>query len=222
MSSKSSPREFQSAPVSCPGCHRVLEGPTEQCQVCGYNAWTCVDHFPYSPPPLERYVDVENRLSNEDRARLDRAINALESDLPQVRIHVCLVKLLPGTDVRECGFWLLNASIPRDEEDAQHRPWSVLLLMDLTAGSASATVGYGLDRFMEDEALLAALAAAKDEWHEGRPAAGIHLFIQEIRRALKSAQKRAAKAAAKGMLPRPAPARQPVPPPSPRARHPEI
>jgi uncharacterized membrane protein YgcG len=222
MSSKSSLREFQSTPVSCPGCHRVLEGPAEQCRVCGYNAWTCVDHFPYSPPPLERYVDVENRLSNEDRARLDRSINALERDLPQVRVHVCLVKLLPGTDVRECGFWLLNASIPRDEEDAQHRPWSVLLLMDLTAATASATVGYGLDRFVEDEALRAALAAAKQDWHDGRLAAGIHLFIQELHRALKSAQKLAAKAAAKGTLPRPSPARQPVQPPPPRARHPEL
>lgn len=220
MASKS---QFQSAPVSCPGCHRVLDGPSGQCRVCGYNAWTCVDHFPYSPPQLERYVDVENRLSNEERARLDRAIDALESDLPQVRVFVCLVKLLPRTDVRECGFWLLNASIPKDDEDAQHRPWSVLLLLDLTAFTASATVGYGLDRFVNDFQLREALAAAKPDWMDGRLAPGIQLFVHGLHRALKSAQKLAAKAAAKGLLPRPAPARQPVPPPSPpRARHPEV
>ncbi len=222
MSFQSSSREFQSAPVSCPGCHRVLDGPADQCRACGYNAWTCVDHFPYSPPALERYVDVENRLSNEERARLDRTIGALESELPQVRVHVCLVKLLPGTDVRECGFWLLNASIPRDEQDAQHRPWSVLLLMDLTASVASATVGYGLDRFVDDAALRAALAAARPDWQDGRLAAGIQSFVQEMHRALKASHQLAAKAAAKGQLPRPAPARQSTPPAPPRARHPEV
>jgi len=215
--------QFPSAPVSCPGCHRVLEGPAEQCRICSYNAWTCVDHFPYSPPPLERYVDVENRLSNEERARLDRVMDALEDDLPQVRVFVCLVKLLPGTDVRECGFWLLNASIPKDDEAAQHRPWSVLLLLDLTASAASATVGYGLDRFVSDFQLREALAAAQADWQDGRLAAGVQLFVTRMHRVLKSAHKLAAKAAAKGRLPRPAPARQPAPPPSPpRARHPEV
>ncbi len=213
---------FHSAPVSCPGCHRVLDGPVDQCPACGYNAWTCVDHFPYSPPPLERFVDVEDKLSNEDRARLDKAVNALENEFAQVRLHVCLVKLLPGTDVSECGFWLLNASIPRDDEAAQRRPWSVLLLMDLTAANASATVGYALDRFVSDTQLRAALAAAQSDWESSNFTAGILKFIHQLHAALKVAQKTASRAARRNQLPAPLPAARPVPATPPRARHPEV
>lgn len=186
------------APITCPGCHRVIPGPADQCPLCGYNAWTCVDRFPYSPPPLDRYIDVENRLSNEDRARIDRAIEALESDLPQVRLHVCIVQLLPGTDARECGFWMLNASIPRDDEEAGRRPWSVLLLLDTRAGAASATVGYGLDRFVGDPSLRAALTAGQADWQQANFSAGVLKFVQQMHIALKQAHHAALDAARKG------------------------
>lgn len=175
------------APVTCPGCHAVLQGAVDQCSHCGYSAWTCVDHFPYSPPPLDRYIDVESRLSNEDRARLDREIDRIESGMPQVRLYLCVVKLLPGTDVRECGFWMLNASVPRDEEEASHRPWSVLLILDTQSLSASATVGYGLDPWLGDPQLRTALAAGRGEWVRGNLAAGAAKFLQQLHHALRAA-----------------------------------
>jgi hypothetical protein len=183
---------FQPPPVSCPGCHRALPGPVEQCPHCGYNAWTCVDHFRYDPPPLDRYIDIEHRLKNEDRARLDKVIDGLESDLPQVRVHLCLVKLLPGTDVRECGFWMLNASVPRDEEEAEHRPWGILLLMDLHAASASLTVGYALDPFLSNDALRDCLEAGRKDFGEGNFAAGLMRLLTVLHGALREAQHRAA------------------------------
>ena len=211
------------APVTCPGCHRVLPAPADQCPCCAYNAWTCVDHFPYSPPPLDRYIDVENRLSNEDRARLDRVINAVESDLPQVRLFVCLVKLLPGTDVRECGFWMLNASVPRDDEEAGHRPWSVLLLIDLRAFAASATVGYGLDPHVSDTQLRAALTAGQPEWQTGNFSGGVIKFVQQLHHALKQAHRTATSVS--GRQPARSAAAIPrsnAPPAVPPARHPEL
>ena len=209
------------APITCPGCHRVLPAPVDQCPFCAYNAWTCVDHFPYSPPPLDRYIDVENRLSNEDRARLDRVIDAVESDLPQVRLFVCLVKLLPGTDARECGFWMLNASVPRDEVEAGQRPWSVLLLLDTGASSASATTGYGLDPFVSDALLRAALTAGQPDWQEGNFSAGVVKFVQQLHHALKQAHRAATAAKARGPSPAPVPRLKP-PPAVPPARHPEL
>ncbi|HEX2747286.1 MAG TPA: TPM domain-containing protein [Verrucomicrobiales bacterium] len=179
------------APITCPGCHVLLRAPVDQCPHCGYNAWTCVDRFPYSPPPLDRYIDVENRLSNEDRARIDRSIDALESDLPQVRIYVCIVKLLPGTDARECGFWMLNASVPRDEEETGHRPWSTLLLLDTQASAASATVGYGLDHYVADDELRQALASSQAEFERGDFGAGVLKFVHHLHKVLKQAHRRA-------------------------------
>ena len=178
-------------PVTCPGCHEVLPGPVELCPRCAYSAWTCVDHFPYSPPPLDRYIDVESRLSNEDRARIDRSIEALERDLPQVRVYVCLVKLLPGTDVRECGFWMFNASVPRDEAEAAHRAWSVLLLIDTGASAAGATVGYGLDSFVSDAQLRYSLRAGQADWIQGNFGAGVLKFVQHTHQVLRQAHRSA-------------------------------
>lgn len=222
MASSRTVPDSSPAPVTCPGCHSILPAPADQCPRCGYNAWTCVDRFPYSAPPLDRYIDVENRLSNEDRAKLDRLIDSLESDLPQVRVHVCLVKLLPGTDARECGFWMFNSSIPRDEEEAAHRPWSVLLLLDLNAGAASATVGYGLDPFVSDHQLRAALNAAQPDWEAGSLAGGTARFVQQLHHALRHAHRHAGSAVRRengGTSPQSPRFSPPTPPP--RARHPE-
>jgi len=185
------------APISCPGCHALLRGPVDQCPHCKYNAWTCVDRFPYSPPPLDRYIDVENRLSNEDRARIDRAIDGLEGDLPQVRLYVCIVKLLPGTDARECGFWMLNASVPRDEEETGHRAWSVLLLVDMQASAASATVGYGLDPHVTDNELRAALTGGQQDFGNANFSAGVLKFVQHMHQLLKNSHRSAQAAARK-------------------------
>ena len=194
MAVSHSPEKLPSpVPGTCPGCHLATPAPADLCPHCGYNAWTCVDHFPYSPPPLDRYIDVENRLSNDDRARIDRAIEALEGDLPQVRIHICLVKLLPGTDARECGFWMMNASVPRDTEEADHRPWSVLLILDTEALAASATVGYGLDPFVTDEALRASLNAGLPDWAQGNFGPGVLKFVHQTHQALRHAQRSAAR-----------------------------
>ena len=180
-----------------------------------------MDHFPYPPPPLDRYIDVENRLTNEDRARLDKTIASLESDLPQARIHVCLVRLLPGTDARECGFWMMNASIPRDEEEAQSRPWSALLLLDLAASLASVTIGYGLDPFVCDAQLRAALAAGQEDWQAGQLCAGIQKFLHQLHQTLRQAHKVASQAARRKQLP--ARKHAPIPAAGPqKARHPEV
>lgn len=146
-----------------------------------------MDHFPCSPPPLDRYIDVESRLSNDDRARLDREIDRIESGMPQVRLYLCVVKLLPGTDVREYGFWMLNASVPRDEEEASCRPWSVLLILDTQSLSVSATPGYGVDPWLGDPQLRTALAAGRGELVCGNLAAGAAKFLQQLHHALRAA-----------------------------------
>jgi uncharacterized membrane protein YgcG len=182
-----------------------------------------VDRFPYSPPPLDRYIDVENRLSNEDRARIDRAIDGLESEMPQVRLYVCIVKLLPGTDARECGFWMLNASVPRDEEETVHRPWSVLLLIDTQASAASATVGYGLDPYLTDNELRAALIAGQPDLGHGNFSGGVMKFVQHMHQQLKQAHRAATKTARrKEREPvAAAPRFTPVNPAPSKAKHPE-
>ncbi len=188
---------FDPPPVACPGCHFALKDPAPACPHCGYNGWSCVGKFPWLPPALERIMDMEARFSASDRAALDQAIEPLEQALPQVRVHVCLGKLHPDTDVREFGFWLFNASVPPDAEAASHRPWSLLLVIDRTSRRASLTSGYGLDPFLSDRRLTACLEAATADFTSGHYGRGAVACLTKLHTALATAQRDAAYIAAK-------------------------
>ena len=180
---------FDPPPVACPGCHATLQDPAPACPHCGYNGWTCVEKFPWIPPPLERVMDVDDRLSPADRLLLDKVIEPLEQSLPQIRVHVCLGRLHPDTDPREFGFWLFNASVPPDAEAASHRPWSVLLVIDRASRRASLTIGYGLDPFVSDRHLTTCLEAAQPEFQRSRYGPGAATCLKKLHTLLSTTQR---------------------------------
>ena len=188
---------FDPSPVACPGCHFALKEITPACPQCGYNGWTSVEKFPWIPPPLERVMDVDDRLSASERRQLDQAIEPLEQTLPQVRVHICLGKLHPDTDVREFGFWLFNASVPADIEAASHRPWSILLVIDRASRRASLTIGYGLDPFLSDRRLSTCLEAATPHFKNGRYGRGTAACLTKLHTVLATAQRDSAYISAK-------------------------
>ena len=182
---------FAPAPVACPGCHLALKDPAPNCPQCGYNGWSCVEKFPWIPPPLERFMDVDGRLSPDDLAMMNKVIEPIESNLPQVRIHVCLARLHAETDPREFGFWLFNASVPPDAEATSHRPWGILLVIDRASRRASLTIGYGLDPFLSDRKLTACLEAAQHDYARGRYGHGTATCLRKLHTALTTAQREA-------------------------------
>ena len=184
-------RVFQPPPVTCPGCHGTLRGPTEECELCHWTAWHCVERFPWQPPVLERILDVDSRLSPDEAAAINRAVDTLEAAMPQLTFHLCIAKLPEKTDVRECGFWMLNAGLPRNETDLERRPWSILLLIDRVSRSASLTVGYALDLFVSDRRLMAALTPAAGHFQRGEYGAGVSSTISRLQRELATCQREA-------------------------------
>ena len=188
---------FQPPPVTCPGCHGTLRTLAEECELCRWTAWHCVDRFPFDPPVFERFIDADSRLSDADLKELNKAIDTLEQTMPQIRVHVCIARLPENTDARECGFWMMNASVPPDDEAAARRPWSILLLIDRTARAATFTVGYALDAFVSDRRLLAALEPASGAFISGQYGRGIARTISRLQRELATCQREAAYLAAK-------------------------
>jgi uncharacterized membrane protein YgcG len=150
-----------------------------------------VEKFPWIPPPLERFMDVDQRLSEPEIRQLDQVIERLEQMLPQIRIHLCIGRLHADTDPREFGFWLFNASVPPDAEAASHRPWSVLLVIDRGSRSASLTIGYGLDPFLSDEQLTRCLEAASPHFRRSRYGAGAAACLTKLHTLLTRAQREA-------------------------------
>lgn len=159
---------FEPGRTHCPGCHATLQELVNECPFCSFTAMKCVSKFPYTPPPLTRFMDPQGRLSARDCKVASKKIDLLEKRLPQVRLFICITSLEKNTDVREFGFWLFNRAKPEIVMEPDARTHGILLMVDRSSRAASLTVGYGLDTFIDDVLLVRALKESERALKEGR------------------------------------------------------
>ena len=167
----------------------------EVCPACGFSAHICVKKFPFEAPHLTRYVDPEGKLTPAEKRRIDRNINALEKRFPGIKIFTCLVRLPGGVDSREFAFWLFNKSLPASGSEVRERSNGILLLIDRNKRSASLTVGYSLDPFLDDSWLGKILSTVKADLRESNYASAMCSLFAEMRTALVPIAVKAAQAA---------------------------
>ncbi len=159
---------FSSGKCHCPGCHSTLEKTANTCPHCGFNAHLCIARFPFDPPPLKQIMDPDEVIDAHQKKRLSKTIARLEKAFPQITVSFCSVLLPEGVDGRQFGYWLLNRCSPASGLDAKRRLHHLLLLVDRNSKTVSATVGYGLDCFLDDITLHQALQSSRDHFiHEG-------------------------------------------------------
>ena len=169
---------FSAGRTHCPSCNGTLAEPTNRCPLCGFTAQICVQRYPFEPPPLDRFVDAEGLLSATDKRTMERAIDWFEKRFPQITISACLTRLPKGVDGREFGFWLFNRSTPVDDEQKKQRDHTLLIVIDFSQKTISATVGYGLDCFLDDVVLSKSLDDAKPTLRKKGFAAGIARWLK--------------------------------------------
>ncbi|MEN8772557.1 MAG: hypothetical protein ABF379_16160 [Akkermansiaceae bacterium] len=148
---------FAISAMTCPGCRTIIEDPVESCPRCGYSGHSVVKKFPFAAPKIERYIDPGDHFGPADRERIDGALASLAKRFPQVRFCFCVIDLEPETDLREFGFWMLNASPIDGPGEEELRPWTILLLIDGANGRVSVTSGYAIEPFLNEERWLALL-----------------------------------------------------------------
>lgn len=174
----------------CPGCRKAIPDPVEQCPACGYSGASAVDKFPFAAPALDRFIDPDNHLPVEACEKIDRALNALGKDYPQVRFHFCLVDLAEATDPREFGFWMMNASPVRGPVEERLRPWSVLFLIDDAHCRVSVTPGYAIEPFLDEDEWRSLLRLEERYFRDGDYGSAILRFVKGAAHVLGEAEKR--------------------------------
>lgn len=174
----------------CPGCRQAIREPVEKCPACGYSGASAVDKFPFAAPAMERFIDPDNHLDVSDLEKIDRVLNELEEDYPQVRFCFCLVDLVESTDPREFGFWLMNASPVRSPVEERLRPWTVLVLVDHACGRVSITSGYAIEPFLNEEGWRSLLRLEERFFREGDYGSALLRFAKGAANVLGEAEKR--------------------------------
>jgi len=161
----------------CPSCQYVLEESADKCSKCGFSGQVSVEKFPFPPPPLGPVLDPNGYLSKQEATAINKKVQKLQKRLPQIRFLNCLVPLGEDVNLREFGFWLLNAGQLKEGDDA--KTFAVLFLIDPKDKAISVTVGYGLDALIMDTQWVQVCESCRDLCYRQKFGEGIELFLDE-------------------------------------------
>lgn len=141
--------------MACPTCQLKFEEAVEVCPRCGFSGSLAVQKFPFSAPPLTAIIDPAEFVSIEAQDVMTAQLAQLAKIFPQIRVSFCLLPTGLDCDLREFGFWFLNASPLSEENGEAERPWTILLVLDAERRRISVSSGYAIEPFLSDEKLLA-------------------------------------------------------------------
>ena len=168
----------------CPSCGEQASEGDAACLSCGYGFEFAASMLPYEAPPLRKFIDFEGHLAREDIKDGQRALEKLRARFPQVTLCTCVVEVPDGVSVTEFGFWLFNQSVPNGPRMVERRLHSILFTIDPKRKEAALTVGYGLDPFVDDEALTRCLEAVHKPLAVGHYGRAIRRLCAALRPAL--------------------------------------
>ena len=169
-------KRFARGAMVCPSCQYVLEESSETCGKCGFSGQVAVEKFPFPAPPLGPVVDPSNFLSADESSMVTKKVAKLQKRLPQVRFLNCLVALGDEVNLREFGFWLLNAGQMKEGEGAKN--FAILFLIDPKEKAMSVTVGYGLDPLVMDTEWVTVCQECRDLLYRQKLGEGIVTFLE--------------------------------------------
>ena len=170
-------KTFARGAMVCPCCQYVLEESVAECPKCGFSGQVAVQKFPFPAPPLSAVIDPSNQLTKEEAAAISKKVEKFRSRLPQVRFLNCIVPLEDDVNLREFGFWILNAGEMKEGNDA--KSFAVFLLINPKKRTVSVTVGYGLEPFVEDKDWVRICEGCRDLFYRQKYREGIERFLNE-------------------------------------------
>ncbi len=188
-----SPRRFAISAISCPACKAKLEREAQWCMSCGFTGSKTLDMFGDDPPPLLPILDVANIWDEKDQRAIRAAVARFNLRFPQIRWRICGIAVGGEISLPLFGFWLLNASPLAEEETADDRSWTVLLLVDAETRRASVTAGYRAEVWLSDDMWERALSESKEHFRAGNPGFAVSEFLKASRALFEKAWHRSRK-----------------------------
>jgi uncharacterized membrane protein YgcG len=132
-----------------------------------------------------RYLtDRSSSMTLDEVERLRDLLQRFETKFPQSVFSVFVTDLPAGTNIREFTFWLANRARFGSVEATADQNFDLLLVIDAETHNAALTVGYGLEKFILEDDLSVALAAALPALRDGDLERGIRLCVEEMTRQL--------------------------------------
>lgn len=153
--------------MKCPSCQSVLDQPQPRCPQCRFSLGKLDLRFGLVPAHSRLLTDRSGTLPLPEIKQLREQLRLFHKKFPQVLLSVFVNDFQPGTSVGEFAFWMANRARFTSADRIRGENCNLLLVIDLTSGTAALTSGYGLEKHVPEETLQSALdefaAAARDE-----------------------------------------------------------
>lgn len=133
--------------------------------------------FGVAPKYLGAITDPDQILTAAERRRLTTLLALAQRRFPQITMAILLMELPEGAGIGEYTFWVANRMRFSAMEATGEKNFDLLLVVN-TAGESGLSVGYGLEGFVAEADLSAALEAGRAAFAEQRWAAGLERCVE--------------------------------------------
>ncbi|MGC6425877.1 MAG: hypothetical protein ACON5H_02645 [Akkermansiaceae bacterium] len=141
---------FAKSPMVCPSCDFEIDRVVNECPRCRFSGTIAIQRYPFAAPEMECFVDPAGIFDEAAKRIIHARLEKLEKKFPQVRVRFAAVEIPEHVNLREFAFWFFNASPVKDLQEAECRPWTILLMIDPVIGRATVICGYAIEPFVDD------------------------------------------------------------------------
>lgn len=132
-------------------------------------------------PRHNRYLsDRSDQLPLREMKKLRDLLEVFEKKFPRSLFSVFVIDHIRNGSLSEYIFWLFNRARFSSIEAVEGDNFDLLLGIDLEAGEAVLCIGYGLENYLTEDDLQAALAVARDVFRAGDYSGGIRACVTSV------------------------------------------
>ncbi len=169
--------------MRCPACQVETQENAAECE-CGFSL-AALDKVLGIPPTLKSTViDMVHELTGGEIRSVTAEVERLERRFPQMKFHVVVCTPPEKVSLSLYLFWLFNRGGLNSAVERGGMNRTVMFGLDPYNGQSACMIGYGLEPFVSDARITAALNAAFAPLAEDQVGKGIEAFLSEIERQL--------------------------------------
>jgi len=133
---------------------------------------------------MDRLHDAAHCLSKEERDAVMAVMDRLKDRFPQLFFCAYLGTLPENVKMSELGFWLLNHAAVKGVDLARPNENAILLLLDTNTGEVGISLGYYVEKFVDELTAIRCLRSARSHFANGENGKALCKVMRRLGRAL--------------------------------------
>ncbi|MCB1226896.1 MAG: hypothetical protein KDK99_13855 [Verrucomicrobiales bacterium] len=166
----------------CPSCQQAVAEASEVCPACQFSLARADAVFGSQGLVKEGVHDASRLLTRGQRRRLEERLGAFQARFPEISPSL-LLEVCPANAARHARpylFWLFNRGNLCGPMERGGKNQRFILWLDPESGALRLMLGYGLEPWLPEEELRAALQAGERAAAEGRWDGAFSAVLDEL------------------------------------------